>query len=69
MEGQPSGFRTRDESRGHGVHQFHPGAVQLLGKQFTLSRGDVEFSGATPPDPLLNVLVTYAAANITAEAP
>lgn len=44
------------------------GQFSLLGKQFTLSRGDVEFSGATPPDPLLNVLVTYAAANITAEA-
>lgn len=44
------------------------GQFGLLGKQFTLSRGDVEFSGATPPDPLLNVLVTYAATNITAEA-
>lgn len=44
------------------------GQFGLLGKQFTLSRGDVEFSGATPPDPLLNVLVTYEAANITAEA-
>ena len=63
-------FRFPDPRRirGHGVHQFHPGQFSLLGKQFTLSRGDVEFSGATPPDPLLNVLVTYAAANITAEA-
>lgn len=44
------------------------GQFALLGKEFTLRRGEVEFSGATPPDPRLNVLVTYAAANITAEA-
>ncbi len=49
------------------IHSIR-GQFGLLGKQFTLSRGDVAFSGAIPPDPLLNVLVTYAASNITAEA-
>ncbi len=44
------------------------GQFGLLGKEFTLSRGVVEFSGATPPDPLLNILVAYNASNITAEA-
>lgn len=44
------------------------GQFGLLGKEFTLSRGVVEFSGATPPDPMLDVLVTYNASNITAEA-
>lgn len=44
------------------------GQFSLLGKQSTLSRGDAEFSGTTSPDPSSNVFVTYAAANITAEA-
>lgn len=44
------------------------GQFGLLGKEFTLSRGVIEFSGATPPDPMLDVLVTYNASNITAEA-
>ncbi len=50
-----------------GIHSIR-GQFGLLGKQFILSRGDIEFSGATPPNPMLNVLVTYAASNITAEA-
>lgn len=44
------------------------GTFDLLGKQFTLSKGQVSFSGGTPPNPLLDIQVTYQASNITAVA-
>ena len=44
------------------------GTFDLLGKQFSLSKGQVSFSGATPPNPLLDIQVTYQAPNITALA-
>lgn len=44
------------------------GQFGLLGKQFVLTKGAVLFSGGTPPDPLLDIVVTYNAASITAQA-
>ena len=44
------------------------GTFDLLGKQFNLSKGQVSFSGATPPNPLLDIQVTYQAPSITALA-
>lgn len=44
------------------------GVFGLIGKEFTLTKGVVNFSGATPPDPLLDIVVSYNAPNITAMA-
>lgn len=44
------------------------GTLQLLGKEFALSRGNVLFTGATPPIPSLDMLLTYEGPSITAEA-
>lgn len=44
------------------------GQFGLLGKQFVLTKGAVNFSGGTPPDPFLDIVVTYNAASITAQA-
>lgn len=42
------------------------GNFNLLGKQFSLSRSTISFSGATPPNPLLNISLTYTSPAITA---
>lgn len=44
------------------------GTLQLLGKEFTLSRGNVLFTGATPPVPSLDMVLTHEGPSITAEA-
>ncbi len=44
------------------------GTFALLGKQFALSKGEVSFSGSTPPNPLLDIQFSYEAPNITALA-
>lgn len=44
------------------------GVFGLIGKEFTLTKGVVLFSGATPPDPLLDIVVSYNTADITAMA-
>lgn len=44
------------------------GTFQLLGKEFTLSRGNVLFTGSTPPIPSLDIVLTHEGPSITAEA-
>jgi len=44
------------------------GTFQLLGKEFTLSRGNVLFTGSTPPIPSLDIVLTHDGPSITAEA-
>lgn len=44
------------------------GTLQLLGKEFALSRGNVLFTGSTPPMPSLDIALTYEGPSITADA-
>ena len=44
------------------------GVISLLGKSFTLARGEVRFNGETPPAPLLDVVVRRNTSKIVAEA-
>lgn len=42
------------------------GNLNLLGKQFSLAKSTISFSGAVPPNPLLNISLTYTSPSITA---
>lgn len=42
------------------------GNFNLLGKQFSLAKSTISFSGAVPPNPLLNISLTYTSPSITA---
>ena len=44
------------------------GVISLLGKSFTLARGEVRFNGETPPAPLLDVVVRRNTSKIVTEA-
>ncbi len=44
------------------------GSFQLLGKDFVLTRGSVLFTGATPPNPSLDIALTHEGPTITAVA-
>ena len=44
------------------------GSLQLIGKDFSLTQGNVSFAGAVPPDPSLGIVLTYQGPTITAEA-
>lgn len=42
------------------------GQLELLGHQFTLASGNINFSGSTPPNPALDLTLEYQSADITA---
>lgn len=42
------------------------GYITLLGKQFLLNKSTISFTGSTPPNPLLNISLTYTSPSITA---
>ena len=44
------------------------GVISLLGKSFTLAKGEVRFSGETPPAPLLDVVVRRNTSKFVTEA-
>ena len=43
------------------------GDYDFAGKRFTLTRGDLRFQGAAPPDPTINVTATTTANGLTAQ--
>jgi len=48
-----------------GVHTLQGGGVEFFGRRLELVKGQVSFSGGTPPDPDLNVEAVIAASDAT----
>lgn len=44
------------------------GSIDLLNKNFSLAQGNIVFDGGQPINPLLNIIMSYTAPNIVAEA-
>ena len=57
---------TTAEPRITGALQVRRGAFELLGQRFDLRGGTIEFTGATPPNPVLDIQAVTQAAYITA---
>jgi translocation and assembly module TamB len=50
-----------------GTLEVAHGTFNLLGKDFSLTRGTMAFTGSQPPDPLLDILAEAATSDITAQ--
>ncbi|MFP4003428.1 MAG: translocation/assembly module TamB domain-containing protein, partial [Alphaproteobacteria bacterium] len=50
---------TIEEPKVNGSLTLKKGNISFAGRRFTLSEGEVNFTGQTPPDPVLNIVAEY----------